>query len=68
MAQTTEWLPAILDYYKNNRYLLGNNRNDLEHNRQIFGEIGNSIIGKIKSIMYQCLEEGERMERETYVR
>ncbi len=40
----------------NNRYLSGNNRHVLEHNRQIFGELGNSIIGKIKSIMYQCLE------------
>ena len=58
MAQTTEWLPAILGYkynYKNNRYLPGNNRNVLEHNRHILGELGNSIIGKIKSIMYQCL-------------
>ena len=36
-------------------YLPGNNRNVLEHNRQILGELGNSIIGKIKSIMYQCL-------------
>ena len=27
----------------------GNNRNVLEHNRQIFGELGNSIIGKIKA-------------------
>jgi len=44
--------------YKNNRYLPGNNRNVLEHNRQIFGELGNSIIGKIKSMMYQCLIEG----------
>ena len=57
MAQTTEWLPAILDYYKNNRYLPGNNRNVLEHNRKIFGGFGNSIIGKIKSIMYQCLAQ-----------
>ena len=39
----------------NNRYLPGNNRNVLEHNRQTLGELGNSIIGNIKSIMYQCL-------------
>ena len=30
-------------------------RNVLEHNRQILGELGNSIIGKVKSKMYQCL-------------
>ena len=63
----TEWLrpPSgcqlfwIIRYnYKNNRYLPGNNRNVLEHNRQILGELGNSIIGKIKSTMYQCLSTG----------